>query len=103
MKVFISCPMKDRTENEILAERNFAKSEIKERFGDEDIQFIDSYFKEFKLNEQSLNTAVYCLGRAIVKLSEADIVVFCRGWELARGCRIEHTIAQDYGMDIILL
>lgn len=102
MKVFISCPMKDRTENEILAERNFAKSEIKERFG-EDVVFLNSYFKEFKLNEQSLNTAVYCLGRAIIKLSEADLVVFCKGWELARGCRIEHEIAQEYGIDIILL
>ena len=53
--------------------------------------------------KSSLNVSVYCLGRAIIKLSEADIVVFAEGWENARGCRIEHTIAQDYGMDIILL
>ena len=41
--------------------------------------------------------------QAEIAINEADIVVFAEGWENARGCRIEHTIAQDYGMDIILL
>lgn len=50
-----------------------------------------------------MNIAVYCLGRAILKLSEADLVVFTPGWEAARGCRIEHTIAQDYDLKIMFL
>lgn len=101
MRVFISCPMKDKTEKEIVSERESIKSEVKKRFGD--VQFIDSYFREFNLNEQNLNVAIYCLGRAIIKLSEADLVVFSKGWENARGCRIEHSIAQDYGIDIVML
>ena len=30
-------------------------------------------------------------------MSEADAVVFMPGWENARGCRIEHEIALEYG------
>lgn len=26
---------------------------------------------------------------------------FCRGWEQARGCRIEHEAAKSYGLEII--
>lgn len=86
---------------EIIQKRDSITKKLEERFGN--ITVIDSYFAEFDLMKSSLNASVYCLGRAIIKLSEADIVVFAEGWENARGCRIEHTIAQDYGMDIILL
>lgn len=86
---------------EIIQKRASITKKLEERFGN--ITVIDSYFAEFDLMKSSLNASVYCLGRAIIKLSEADIVVFAEGWENARGCRIEHTIAQDYGMDIILL
>lgn len=101
MKVFISCPMKGLSREEIIQKRDSITKKLEERFGN--ITVIDSYFAEFDLMKSSLNASVYCLGRAIIKLSEADIVVFAEGWENARGCRIEHTIAQDYGMDIILL
>ena len=101
MKVFISCPMIGPSREEIIQKRDSITKKLEERFGN--ITVIDSYFSEFDLMKSSLNVSVYCLGRAIIKLSEADIVVFAEGWENARGCRIEHTIAQDYGMDIILL
>lgn len=101
MKVFISCPMIGLSREEITQKRASITKKLEERFGN--ITVIDSYFAEFDLMKSSLNASVYCLGRAIIKLSEADIVVFAEGWENARGCRIEHTIAQDYGMDIILL
>lgn len=89
------------SKEEIIQKRASITKKLEERFGN--ITVIDSYFAEFDLMKSSLNASVYCLGRAIIKLSEADIVVFAEGWENARGCRIEHTIAQDYGMDIILL
>jgi hypothetical protein len=101
MKVFISCPMKGLSREEITQKRASITKKLEERF--ENITVIDSYFSEFDLMKSSLNVSVYCLGRSIIKLSEADVVVFAEGWENARGCRIEHTIAQDYGMDIILL
>lgn len=32
---------------------------------------------------------------------EADVVYFAKGWENARGCRIEHTVAKEYGLKIM--
>ena len=34
-------------------------------------------------------------------LSTADLVYFAKGWEEARGCRIEHMCAVQYELQII--
>ena len=86
MKIFISSPMKNLTEEQIRKNRDDAINEIKKRFGNENFEIIDSYFKEYTLKDASVNTTIYCLGRAILKLSDADLVVFAKGWETARGC-----------------
>ena len=44
--------------------------------------------------------AVFYLAKSIEAMSKVDAVVFMRGWELARGCRIEHKIAKEYGIFI---
>lgn len=103
MKVFISCPMKGLSDSEILKIREDAISKVKERFKGEDLNIIDSYFQEFDATHSEINIGVYYLGRSILKLSEADLVVFAPGWEAARGCRIECKIAQDYDLKIMFL
>lgn len=103
MKIFISSPMKNLTEEQIHKNREEAISEIKKRFGNEKFEIIDSYFKEYTLKDASINTTIYCLGRAILKLSDADLVVFAKGWETARGCKVEYLIASEYGLDIMML
>lgn len=103
MKVFISSPMRGSTEEEILATRKRIEDELRTRFKEEEITIIDSYFPEFDASRAEINIGVYFLGRSILKLAEADLVVFGKGWEKARGCRIEHTVAQDYNLDILLL
>lgn len=103
MKVFISSPMRGSTEEEILATRKKIEDELRTRFKEEEITIIDSYFPEFDASRAEINIGVYFLGRSILKLAEADLVVFGKGWEKARGCRIEHTVAQDYNLDILLL
>ena len=92
MKIFISSPMKNLTEEQIRKNRDEAIIEIKKRFGNEKFEIIDSYFKEYTLK-----------GRAILKLSDADLVVFAKGWETARGCKVEYLIASEYGLDIMML
>ena len=103
MKVFISSPMRGYTEEEILAARKRIEDDLRSRFKEEEITIIDSYFPEFDASRAEINIGVYFLGRSILKLSEADLVVFDKDWEKARGCRIEHTIAQAYGLNILLL
>lgn len=41
------------------------------------------------------------LAKSIESMSKCHAVYFCKGWEEARGCRIEHEIAKAYGLDIV--
>lgn len=41
------------------------------------------------------------MAHAFIRMSLCDTVYFVTGWETARGCRLEHQAAQDYGLKII--
>ena len=95
-KLFISQPMKGKTNSEILAERKEAERLAKNALH-EDVEIIDSFFKDAPADANPL----WFLGEALKLLSEADAAYFAEGWETARGCKIEHTCAQEYGIHII--
>ena len=58
------------------------------------VKFINSFFREPGKNFTD------SLGKSISLMSEADLVVFAPGWENARGCRIEHEVAKEYGIQV---
>ena len=89
-KIFISQPMKDRTAEEIMQERD----DIMAKWTNKSVVFIDSYFCEPGKNSTD------SLGKSISLMSDADLVVFAPGWENARGCRIEHEVAKEYEIPI---
>lgn len=93
MKVFISQPMRGRTDKEILEERERIIEIVKEDY--ENVEVLDTFFAGNNWG------AVKCLGKSIELLSEADVVVFAPGWERMRGCKIEHTVAEEYGLNIM--
>lgn len=95
-KLFISQPMKGKTDEEILAERYTA---IKRAKGvlKEDVVVIDSFFEKAPADANP----VWFLSQAIKCLSSADIAYFAVGWNKARGCRIEHEICVQYGIPTI--
>ena len=95
MKVFISQPMKDKTDDEILKEREQLIENAKKRYGD-DIEVIDSFFKDALHDAKPL----WFLGKSIELLSTADVAYFAKDWETARGCRIEHDCAVEYGIEV---
>ena len=95
-KLFISQPMRGKTDEEILRERNEAITIAKDIMKD-DIEVIDSFFQ----NAPAETKPLWFLGKSIELLSSADVVYFCKGWNDARGCRIEHECAKEYGIDII--
>ena len=97
-RLFISQPMKDKTNKQIEKEREDAIAEVKELFGNEEIEVIDSFFKDAPHDAKPL----WFLGKSLELLSTADIAYFAFGWENARGCRIEHTCAVEYNISIIL-
>ena len=89
-KIFISQPMKGRTDEEIMQERN----KIMTKWTNASVEFIDSFFCEPGKNSTE------SLGKSIFLMGDADLVVFAPGWENARGCRIEHEVAKEYGIQI---
>lgn len=95
MRVFISQPMNGKNDEEILRERDEAIKEIKKNISD-DIEVIDSFFQSAPVDARPL----YFLGKSLELLSTADIAYFCRGWDLARGCRIEHQCCLEYSIKI---
>ena len=102
MKVFISQPMKDKTEQEIKIERDLAMDTVAS-FLVRKPEFIDNYFNDAvssgAKNDEAI--AIIYLARSIELMAQADVAFFCKGWEQARGCRIEHAVAKDYGITII--
>ena len=96
-KLFISQPMKDKTNEEILEVRKKAIESAERELG-EKVEVIDSFFQDAPVNANPL----WFLGKSIELLSTADVVFFAKGWEEARGCRIENTCAIEYGIQTII-
>ena len=102
--IFISQPMKDKTAEEFFAVRAKAIDAVRKRLEyKEDIHVLDTFFEDDPLQDVPPDgRGLYFLGKSLEYLSTADIAYFAKGWESARGCRIEHTCAVEYGIDIIM-
>ena len=70
-KLFISQPMRGKTDEEILKERKEA-IEAAERILGEEVEVIDSFFEKAPVDAKPL----WFLGKSIELLSDADIVFF---------------------------
>ena len=97
IKLFISQPMKDKTNEEIEAVRAKAIESVKRNFKDDDVEVIDSFFKDAPHDAKPL----WFLAKSLELLSTADVAYFVKGWEDYRGCKIENRCAIDYGIDVI--
>lgn len=95
-KVFISHPMRGKTNEEILKEREAIIATAKSVYG-ENVEILDSFFKDAPVTARPL----WFLGKSLELLSTADIAVFSNGWPGARGCRIEHACALEYGVEVL--
>ncbi len=95
-KLFISQPMKGKTDEEIIEVRQKAIESAEKHLG-EKVEVIDSFFQNAPHDAKPL----WFLGKSLELLSTADVVYFADGWSNYRGCRIEHTCAFEYGINII--
>lgn len=93
MKIMISQPMKGKTNEEIRKEREYLVKEI-ESNGD---IVLDTIFDEAPKN---VDEAIFYLSESIKYLAKADAVFFMKGWEKARGCKIEHEVAVEYDKQV---
>lgn len=97
LQVFISQPMSGKTDKEIKEERARIVSKISEIIT-EPFQVIDSFFESAPHDAKPL----WFLAKSIELLSSADLAYFSKGWENARGCRIEHDCAVAYLIETII-
>lgn len=100
MKLFISQPMRDKTDEQIKQERvkalHWVEANVPVMNGEE-VEVIDSFFE----NAPAKATPLWYLGESIKLLGAADIVYFCKDWEKYNGCTIEHECAVRYGKKCI--
>lgn len=96
-KLFISQPMRGKTDKEILAVREKAIKSAEKQVG-EPVEVIDSFFQSAPVNTKPL----WYLGESLKLLSQADVAFFAKGWNKARGCKIENTCAIEYGIKVIV-
>lgn len=96
-KVFISQPMKDKTNQEIEQERKEIIEKAEKFLGE--IEVIDSFFKDAPHDAKPL----WFLGKSLELLSTADVIVLGKDWENARGCKIEHECAIQYGIKTLYI
>lgn len=96
-KLFISQPMKGKTDKEILETRAKAIESAERNIG-EPVEVIDSFFQNAPADARPL----WFLGKSLELLSTADVAYFAKGWEDARGCKIENLCAREYGIEIVI-
>lgn len=98
MKVFISQPMNDKTDKEILNERNMVINLFRLIVPkNQEVEAIDSFFEDAPHDAKPL----WYIGESIKLMADADVVYFCKDWHKYRGCTIEHECAVRYGKKII--
>ena len=95
-KLFISQPMRGKTNEEILATRNAAIESAERNLG-EKVEVIDSFFHDAPVDAKPL----WYLAKSLELLCTADVAYFAKDWEKYRGCRIENECAIEYGIDVI--
>lgn len=95
-KLFISQPMEDKTDEEILAVRERAIKSAERVLG-EKVEVIDSFFQNAPHDVKPL----WYLAKSLELLSTADVAYFAKDWDKYRGCRIENECAIAYGIDVI--
>jgi hypothetical protein len=94
--VMISQPMNNLSEDEILSVKQRSVNYLQSH----NYHILDSYFSDLNTNNIK-NVGLYYLSKSLEVMSKCDAVYFCKGWEVARGCKIEHEVAKNYGLEII--
>ena len=79
--------------------RDLAIDKVKKIFPNREVEIIDSYFEDY--NPAGGSIPLKYLSKSVELLADADVAYFCFGWDTARGCKIEHQCAVEYGINRI--
>ena len=102
-KAMLSQPMAGKTEQEIKETRAKAIKAL-ESMGYEIVNtlFTDDWYSKENMEKRGVVQIPLCfLAKSLENMSLCHAAYFCKGWEKARGCKIEHDAAVAYGLKII--
>lgn len=102
-KAMLSQPMNGLTEEEIVAARECAIAKL-EALGYEVVNtyFTDDWYSDKAMDARGVVQKPVCfLAKSLENMSKCHAAFFCKGWENARGCKIEHDVAVAYGLTVI--
>ena len=102
-KAMLSQPMAGKTDEEIVDTREKAVAALKEK-GYEVVNtpFTDEWYSRENMKKRGVVQIPLCfLAKSIENMSLCHAAYFCNGWENARGCKLEHAVAEAYGLEII--
>ena len=103
MKAMLSQPMAGKTDEEIIATREKAIAALTEKMYEVvNTLFTDEWYSRESMEARGVVQIPLCfLAKSLENMANCHAAYFCKGWEQARGCRIEHAAAEAYGLDII--
>lgn len=102
-KAMLSQPMNGKSDEEIIATREKAVKALEEK-GYEIVNtlFTDEWYSKENMERRGVVQIPLCfLAKSLENMALCHVAYFCKGWENARGCRIEHEAAKEYGLEII--
>ena len=102
-KAMLSQPMAGKSEEEITAAREKAVAALEAKgYTVINTLFSDEWYSKESMERRGVAQIPLCfLAKSLENMSLCHAAYFCKGWENARGCRIEHEAAKAYGLEII--
>ena len=103
IRVFISQPMDELSDEQIYKIRAEAERSVRKKFGRDLSVFVfgSPPKTEGYAPSDVKNSPLWYLGVSIEMLADADVAYFVDGWKNARECIMEHEACKLYGIDII--
>lgn len=86
-RAMISQPMAGKTDEEIAETRDKAHAKLCEM----GYEFVNTL----------VQVPLCYLAKSLENMSLCHAAYLCKGWENARGCRIEHDAAVAYGLEVL--
>jgi len=102
-KAMLSQPMAGKSEEEIIATREKAIKALEEKnYEVVNTLFTDAWYSKDQMTLRGVVQIPLCfMAKSLENMSRCHAAYFCKGWEDARGCRIEHAAAIAYGLEVI--
>lgn len=102
-KAMLSQPMAGLTDEQIIAAREKAVKHLADN-GYEVVNtfFTDEWYNKEQMASRGVVQIPLCfLAKSLENMSLCHAAYFAKGWESARGCKIEHEAAKAYGLEVI--